>query len=435
MSLNTLLTAVFILIATGPPRLLRSGELDTALRPDIVYSGDYLIQIIAWALAGFAVCLSVMHRVSKHGLRFPGNLVHGPTKWYLLYGVLAVISATYSAAPTYTLFFASKLIISLLLVSFLLERGRPEVSGMRLVKVFGYVYVGGFLALVGMYLVDPLLVGMDRGVYRLSGGPLGGFGVEALVTGVFALVYLRYYSRSKVGRFLAMILYAVTWVFVLMSLTRQTILIAALALVLIGVMGRLSAKRVSVMMFAVVGFTLVMIFDFGGSAVLSILDHATRGMSGLETLTGRTVVAAYLVPVWQEAPIFGHGFASGSRLALLDFADKTGLGIGSAHSSLWKALVEVGIVGAGFMMVALVLAWYQTIRLSLLRAASRDVEVLSKLALVVMVYATFSVFLNDGFAEGKLVFVLFIIIISSLMHRFGLEGVGEKQVGQGLRKS
>lgn len=414
---KTILIGVFVLIATGPPRLPGSRELEQAFRSGVLQDTDYLLQIVAWAIAGIALALIMSSRVSEGRLNLSRKMFHGPAKWYLSYGLVALFSATYSAAPAYTAFFASKILISWFVVSYLLQYGTPEVAAMRVLKIFGYVYAVGFLFLVVLFFVDPLLVGMDRGVYRLSGGPLGGYGTEALVTGIFALVYIRHYSESNVGRLVAMMVYALTWLFVLMSLTRQTMFLAAFAFVLIGLTGDLSPKRVVALLFFSVVLTVMIIADWGWNVIVEVFGFATREMSGLETLTGRTIVAAYLIPIWLEAPVFGHGFASGSRLALLEFVYTTGMGMGTAHSSFVRALIEVGIVGTGLMIVAFSLAWYEAIRF--LRAPSKSINsrVLGKLLLIAMVSATLSLLMSDGLAEGELVYVMFILIASSVSRR------------------
>ena len=447
MSSKTLLIFIFALIATGPPRFFGGGDLDAAFRPNVVLGADYLIQIIAWGLAGLVAAFVATDKWFKsRGVVLPGNLRQGPARWYLFYAIVCVASAAYSAAPAYTLFFASKILISILVVSLLLESRVSQPSEVRVLKVFGYVYATGFVVLVGMYLLDPTLVGFHAGVtgnYRLIGGPLGGYGTEALVAGIFALVYIRYYSSSTRGRVFAAMVYGLTWVFLVMSLTRSSIFLGALALLVIGFMGKMSPVRLGMLLLTAALFSFINFTAWGGGVFSNALNYVTRGMIGLDTLSGRTTVAEYLLGVWREAPILGHGYASGSRLALIEFVDSTGIGMGSAHGSLWKSLIEVGVVGASLMIVAYILAWHQTIRLLLRHAGSAPAELVGKLGLIGMVSATFSMFLSDGFADGSLRYIILMLVVYTVNRRLDLEKNGLKRllrhdltgVGQGQTRS
>jgi len=435
MSSRVILIAIFVLIATGPPRFFDGGDLTAAFGPNVVFGPDYLIQIIAWALAGFGVALVATNEwIKKGGFRVPSNLRNGPARWYLFYAIVCVASAAYSSAPLYTLFFASKILISILIVSYFLESSFSRTSELSVLKIFGYVYGFGFLVLVAMYLYDPSGMGVYvGGHYRLHRGPLGGYGSEALVAGILALVYFRYFSRTTIERTVVGVLYVLTWVFLLMSLTRASIFIGLLAFIVIGVLGRMSPARVGGIVLAVGMFGLVVSTGWLGDFLERAFGYATRGMTGIETLSGRTIVGEYLLTLWREAPVFGHGYASGSRLALIDFVDFSGIAMGSAHGSLWKALVEVGLVGAFLMVAALVLFWQQSIRLLLRQSGNPHVELIGKVALIGAASATLSLFLHDGLAEGQLIYIILMLYVGVVNRRLDL--LGKQSVGYGPSKN
>ena len=422
MSSRVILTALFILIATGPPKFFDGGDLTAAFGSNVVFGPDYLIQIIAWALAGFGVALVATNEWMKRGgFRFPSNLRDGPARWYLFYAIVCVASATYSNAPLYTLFFASKILISILIVSYFLESSFSRTSGLSVLKIFGYVYGFGFLVLIAMYLYDPSGMGVYvGGNYRLHRGPLGGYGSEALVAGIFALVYFRHFSRTTIERTVVGVFYVLTWVFLLMSLTRTSIFIGLLAFIVIGVLGRMSLTRVGGIVLAVGMFGLVMSTGWLRDFAEHAFGYATRGMTGIETLSGRTVVGEYLLALWRDAPVLGHGYASGSRLALIEFVYSTGINMGSAHGSFWKALVEVGLVGASLMVAALLLFWQQTIRLLLRQSGHPHVELIGKVALIGVASATLSLFLHDGLADGQLAYIILMFYVAVVNRRLDL---------------
>jgi len=424
MTIKTLLVVSFALIASGPPRFFGGGELDEAFGANVLANPDYLVEILVWGFAALAVGLVATRGLPQgRGIAFPLSARTGSAKWYSLYAVVCLISTVWSSAPLYTLFFASKMLIAILVVSYLVDRDPPDLIGWQVLKALVYVFAVGFAVTVLSFFINPELVGRyepHTGSYRLAGGTFSGFGSEALLTGLAALVYLRYYARRTREQVLAVLVYAVTWVFLLMSLTRGAIFIGLLGLVVIGFMGRLSLSRMALMLFGVSFFIMLMSFDKTVNLFFSFTMYATRGMEHLDTLTGRTLVAEYLLALWKESPVLGHGYASSSRLALIEYVELTGRKIASAHGSSWKALVEVGVVGATFMFISFTLAWYETIRILRRSAQAVYVDIIGRLAFIFMVSASLSMVTNDSFADGSLRVIVLLVVVASVNRRLDL---------------
>jgi hypothetical protein len=354
---ETLLLVFAFLILSGPPKL-RTRDLQAALQAPLSLDPAGLLQVLSWLGAGAVVAyLLVVYEFRGNGLlrQIMRDVLPG---WYLGFALLGVASAAWSPSPVYTVFFAGKLVIGTLAVVLLVDYGRhARIS--RAINVLFAVYAVKLTALVLLFVVNPSLVyqaqfqGEELAYPRLAGGVvLEDFGTSPLFTGMMLLT-VAVFGLGRSRRAAALLGYVATWVFLLLSQTRNAIILALVFLILIVSQKRSSRGAGALAVAGVAALGLSVFWKQGQFA----LHLATRGGEGIETLSGRTVAFDYLIERWKESPINGLGYGAGTRTVLVDFVNSTGLGIGSGHDVLSTVLVDLGVVGAAVLAVVFLTMW------------------------------------------------------------------------------
>lgn len=359
--LQGLLGLLIALTLWGPPSL-RTGyrALDTSLSSPLALDLPALLQVGTWALAmatiGISLTLSALARepsLLRGMVRSPGWTA------YLLLGVAGVMSTLWSVSPLYTLYFAMQILVVCMLGGLFMHIAGPEAFP-RILRIVFVVHVAWMIATVVLYLVNPSLVSgiTGTGDTRLYGGILGGYGLPAVVASVFFLSgALR--PRSQAHRAWSIAGYLGCWGFLVASQTRAALGLTVLSFVLVssvlpGVRSRL-ALAVSTIGVAMTLFPL--------AAVSQLTSTALREGQGLTTLSGRSIAWERLILAWRESPWTGHGYAAGSRAALVNFYEQTGLNIGAGHDSLSTMLADLGLLGVALLSIALAAAWIQLSRI------------------------------------------------------------------------
>jgi O-antigen ligase len=359
--LRGLLGLLIALTLWGPPSL-RTGyrALDTSLASPLALDLPALLQVGTWALAmatiGIVLTVSALARETsllRGMVRSPGWTA------YLLVGVAGVLSTLWSVAPLYTLYFAMQVLVVCMLGGLFMQMMGPAGFS-RILRIVFVVHVAWMIATVLLYLVNPSLVSgvTGTGDTRLYGGILGGYGLPAVVASVFFLSgALR--PRSQAHRAWSAAGYVGCWGFLVASQTRAALGLTLLSFVLVssvlpGVRSRL-ALAVSTLGVALTLFPL--------AVVSRMTSTALREGQGLTTLSGRSIAWDRLILAWRESPWTGHGYAAGSRAALVNFYEQTGLNIGAGHDSLSTMLADLGLVGVALLSIALAAAWIQLSRI------------------------------------------------------------------------
>jgi len=352
--MNGLLLIVLALLIWGPPRLrVDPRPLEVSLTDPLNIDFVALLQVVVWLLGGVIVLFCLLSRGTRRP-PLPRAMRSGPLTVYLIYCCYALLSVGYSLNPPYTLFFAAKLLIALFACSLLLNAYEPLESMRKLLGVFYAVNVVQWLAIVVCYYTNPALVGKQiPGVgYRLNAVLFGDFGVSAVVSGLFFLSRVTQ-PLGLLQRLFFALLYVSSLYFVYLSRTRSSI---ACAVVFFFLFVGLDRRRwIKAAMF--LGCVAVAVFALAGEFEDDVFAYLMRGqrMQAILSLTGRTTAFGYLASIWEESPIWGHGYAAGSRGFLLSFVYEYRLGIGAAHDALSKVLVDLGI--AGLSLLGLTIAY------------------------------------------------------------------------------
>ena len=284
-----LLIVAAFLIVWGPPALRSAGrELDAALADPLTLDAAAILQVGAWVFADALVLLLLLSHIARQTDFLSELLADQPIRWYALYGLLGMVSVTYSSSAIYTAFFAHKILVGILVLA-LLEWHWPSREGSRALQMLFLVYSLQAAAIAILYFVHrewvtPFASGGGSEPVRLTGGVFADYGSSALIAGLFFLTVVLF--GSKVGyRWLAGGAYVGTWVLVVMSQTRSTMAAGVIFLVIM-VHAHPRGRRYGALIAMGAGLTIVGLFP----AVLrkSSLREREGGKGSTRCLAGQS---------------------------------------------------------------------------------------------------------------------------------------------------
>jgi hypothetical protein len=414
VSPRTIRSALFgsaLLLVWGPPALREAGRgLDIALADPLQFDTAALLQVGAWVLADALAVVLIVSHLARSTSFLSALLAHRPARWYGFFGLLALASITYSASPTYTAYFAQKIVVGIVILA-LLEWHWPSPRTPRALQVLFVVYSLQAAAIAVLYFVDrewvvPFGAGLepDSGPVRLTGGVFSDYGASALLSGLFFLTVVLFGTRPA-HRVAAAVAYLGTWILIILSQTRSTMLAGVLFLVIM-----LHAhRRARVHGMLVVAGAIALVVGLLPALGHTIVSTATREGQGLDTLSGRTIAFSYLIEHWRTAPFIGHGFASGTRTALVDFVTRKGINIGAGHDALSTVLVDLGLVGLSLLVLALVTAWMSVVRCYSRTGSDLQASVTTHQITCLLLWVTIQAFVSTSLAAPNQIFIVAVI--------------------------
>lgn len=364
-----LLPVAAALVVWGPPTLRPGGRsLTAALEEPLALDFASAVQVGSWVLATFVVAVLTSAAVRRRRV-LAWATTPAAFRWFGVYGLFALASTLWSVSPLYTAFFAIQIPVTVALLVFLLDTdplGRVDRPLFFLYAVMAVQAAASVLA----FLIDPRLVGEGDGLlfsgYRLTGGTLKDYGASPLLAGI-GLLTVAVFTRDRRRRVWAVAGYVATLPVLLASLTRAAIGTAGISALILASQTRRWRARAAIASALILAGWLVL----PGGPIARIFGIATRHGDGLATLTGRTVAYDFLVEVWAEAPIVGHGYGAGTRAALVEFVERTGFGIGAGHDVVSTTLVDLGLLGLALLTAVFVAAAGPVLRLWRATAAPR----------------------------------------------------------------
>lgn len=236
---NSSLGHRILLLATGLLMWWLPSVRFTSRSVEAAFSGLGGMDFTAWFQIGACILSAVIavivcgSRIGRGFSALPPTLFRGPSRSFLIYSMFAMGSAIYSVNAGFTVYSASKVLL-LFLCSALLARsyggGSRGIAGC--LRLFYIVNILQWAVIAILFFLAPELVGgIDPKVgYRLHGGSFGDYGRAAAFSGLcFLVIGLRSHGRR---RWSAFAVYALSWIFVLLSLTRGTMICAFLMMCL-----------------------------------------------------------------------------------------------------------------------------------------------------------------------------------------------------------
>ena len=319
--------------------LLVSEEV-FSYRSDIASGAGFASQAYDQAVLWFVALLGLLIIVLKYPQSLRG-LFQGDYKWVSWITLVSGLSCAYAPNPTFSLAWAFKLILVVLVVHICSQ----QISGMDDLRDFLNVTVCGFVVLV----LAPTL----RSIFEAD--PLGEYGSGALeqrfreaptaisgIAGLLAILCLMLYSPGR---------------------RRWPLWVGAVALIIMvaagGKTGIIAGIFAGILFYGLQKrFKAVVIFTGVAAVMLALalkftpLADYMANYSQLEvgsSFTGRTDLWEFVTPFILQKPIIGYGF-NASRFIAVAHPD-TPFASTHMHNSLIEAMYNNGIIGLSLILM------------------------------------------------------------------------------------
>jgi O-antigen ligase len=290
-------------------------------------------QVAAWLLAGFVLLLMTFARP-----QYLKELFSGAFKWVSLFALLAVASVPLSSNPKYSLAWAFKLVLTILL----LRACASSMEGSEDLISFLYTFLAGFSAVILLRLVEtftgPESV-FQGGRMNEIASPTG----LSTLAGILLLLSLTLFAIRRQGWLLFIAGFAML---VMLLAGGKTGIVAGVfsALLFFVLQKRIRYAIGSLVVFLVIGAVLL-----ATTPLAKYLED--YGRSGeASTITGRTDLWTAIWPAILERPILGHGYVA-SRFLTFDLGEDLGWEPPHTHNSFLEPLYNNGIPGLLLVLI------------------------------------------------------------------------------------
>lgn len=403
---------LLFLVLLGPPALREGRSASDAFTSPLAnLDTTYLLHLGVWITAGVYVFLVIIANP-----RYLGHFITlfrlQPSRWYMFFLFLALLSSIWSVIPLYTLFFVYKILVTILLTLILVIKSTQyQQSPIKsLIQIIGNAYLFGMTLLTFLFLVDPSLVSRpSNGIInvRLTGGFLGDYGSYALLA--FSYITTQKLLSNKIAVWSRAIYFVLSlWCIILLvfAQTRSTWFAFCVVLCFLIIFGLQGLRKRIYIMINVLAISITIL-----SLREVVIQYFVRGQSpeSLLSLSARTIMFAYNMEIWKESPIIGFGYHAGSRNAAVQFIQSTGINLGAAHDIISKTLLDLGLLGGIIIIFALLSLWSTVLRIRKYCKRS-DWLFLSSIA----IYGTIHGIVGGGISEPSAIWPVLFLTASLL---------------------
>jgi O-antigen ligase len=294
------------------------------------FASQAYYQAILWVIALLGLFVIVLKY--PHALR---GLFLGDYKWVSWITLFSVLSSAYSPNPAFSLAWAFKLALVVLVVH-ICSQQIQDVSDLKAfisVTIWAFVFLTVLPTLRSVLLPDPTgEYGTGALEQRFREAPTEISGIA----GLLAILCLMIYSKGR---------------------PKWSLWIAAASLVIMVVAGGktgIAAGIISGVLFFGLQkrFKAVMAFMAATAVILalalkftSLSEYVSRylQLEQLSSFTGRTDLWSFVTPLILQNPILGHGFIASRFIAVIH--PDTPFGSSHMHNSFIEALYNNGLIG------------------------------------------------------------------------------------------
>lgn len=304
--------------------------------------------LIRLAFDGIALVI-----VMLHFKRVP-RVAFDPINIFLGYAILGVVSTLWSASPVATLGKSGEIFIAAVIIWKTLSFPDSVDRLRRLLDIL-LVAIGLILTytMVGYFLFPEIFTKASRGLIPItmisnvmSGNSLAYNGSMLALT--FAAKKLSLEDENKKNN-IYIFCYLYFAAFPILAQGRTGMLMLGIGTIFLLLMTR----KVSTLIFAPL---LVGGVFYAAWSTLTTLFLRGQDEQLLFSMSNRTVMWGRAWDAFWEDPVFGNGFAIGSRLVFLKGTEGFDADISSVHNGFLEVLLGIGTVGFLFWIVAFVLA-------------------------------------------------------------------------------
>jgi O-antigen ligase len=331
------LAALAALVVLASDLTLRPGETSGG-GPDL----QSLVKLLLWVGGGLLVLWNAT------ALR--RACAHLPSAALGAYGVWCLVGTVYSATPVTTLA-ASLAFLGVWVLATVTAQALSERQGLWILAT---ALLGALALSLLVYLVAPerALAVLDNGRSLRLAGLFGSPNTLARAAALAALCVLLLLPGLPRGRAVLLLALAGGLCGTCLWLAGGRGSVAALLLALaVAGLGRRPGWTLAALLLGALGAALLMVLPEAAEAAQALLSRSGRS-SEITTLTGRTEIWAAVLGLVEQAPQFGHGFASTREVLPAYWSDPFGWTTSSAHNLWLQALVTTGIVGLALLLAA-----------------------------------------------------------------------------------
>lgn len=296
----------------------------------------------------FAVVLGALVIGSAQWKKNSALLLRPPLLWMLLYALWAILSASYSVTPVYTLA-AGIMFLSFVLFAATVAQSLPlrqALIGMIISWAIFIVLSWGvfcFLPELGRTSNWAISSFIDR-FAGLAGNPNNMGRLLSLVIVVLALLHIHRYLSPLL---LLTLLLGVSAT-LLLTLSRTATASAILSIAVIFMRGR----PMLVFPILALGTVIITALEFIPYTIDITMFSRSGDLDELSSFTGRTQIWSFCLDKIKQEPWIGYGYA-GSRLVISQgWASKYGWTTMSSHNLWLQSLLTVGVIGTLPLLLA-----------------------------------------------------------------------------------
>jgi exopolysaccharide production protein ExoQ len=290
-------------------------------------------EVAAWLLAGAVLFLLTLGRPQYLRKMFSGSY-----KWVSLFALLAVASVPLSPSPSYSLAWAFKLVLTVLL----LRACAVSMEGNEDLVSFLYTFLAGIFVIIVLRLIlaatapEPFFIG---GRLNELASPTG----LSTLAGVLCLLSLTLFAVRRRGWLLFPIAFGM--LVILLAGGKTGMVAGVFAAMLFFVLQKQVRYALGLLViFLVIGGVLLVTTPLGKY----FQDYEQSGEAS--TITGRTDLWAAIWPAILEKPIVGHGYVA-SRFLSIDLDVAAGWEPPHTHNSFLEPLYNNGIPGLLLVLI------------------------------------------------------------------------------------
>lgn len=286
-------------------------------------------EVAAWMLAGFVLLLLTIARP-----QYLRDMFSGSFKWVTLFTLLAVASVPLSPSPLYSLAWAFKLVLTVLL----LRACATSMEGNEDLLSLLYTLLLGVFVIIVLRLV----LAMNAPEPFFHGGRLNDYasptGLSTLAA-VLSLLSMTLFAIRRRGWLLFPLAFGL--IVILLSGGKTGIVAGVLSAVLFFALQKQVRYALGLLVvFFVIGGILLVTTPLGKY----FQDYSQSGEAS--TITGRTDLWATIWPAVLDKPIVGHGYVASRFLSIdLDLDLGAGWEPPHTHNSFLEPLYNNGIFG------------------------------------------------------------------------------------------
>ncbi len=288
----------------------------------------------------FSFVVFTIHNLKTHKFKIPLCFV-----WYFLFFVYAEASSFWAFNPYVTARYYLVIMVLMLLLFFFIPQYTDNIDQAEIIlKVFVYfALINSLIQLIATPFGEWFSGTFG---FNVGGNNVNQYGFVVMVASIVSF-YFAYLKNQKLYYLYTVLLF----IFCIFSRSRKTVLLSIAGIALIIFLAFKKRKHFlhlfAVLFISVVTLIFLMenetLYNAVGFRFESFINHYIFNIEGSDSSLGlREYFIDFAKLLFDEKPLFGHGFASFSNLFGLESDVSWAV---YAHNNYWQILADLGITG------------------------------------------------------------------------------------------